>query len=310
MIYEVVIVGAGPAGYSAAIYTARAGLSTLLFGQAEKGNLYKAHLIGNYFGVAGNPSGSSLLETAEQQLIELKGEHRSEEIVGLTAGGDGTFELRDNSGGDWQARTVIIATGQSYLLAGITGEKEFTGRGVSYCVTCDGFFFKNRPVVVVGSSDYAAAEALELLAYTKNVTILSHGKPPVFSPNFAEKLRQAGIAVLTTPRIASFGGEDKLEKVVFSEPLTDGTVEMSAEGAFMAVGMAGANSFSQKLGLEMEGNSIKIDREGRTSLPGLFAAGDCTGSPAQVAVSVGSGCVAALSAIKLLRGVDAYTQYN
>lgn len=309
MIHDTAIIGAGPAGYSAAIYTARAGLNTILFGDPSKGNLYKAHVVGNYFGLGGSPSGADILQSAEKQIVELKVEHLTKEIVGLTFS-EGVFTLRDNDNRDYQAKSVVLATGQNYLLAGIQREKDFTGRGVSYCVTCDGFFFKDRPVVVVGNSDYAASEALEIIGHTKQVVILSHGKPLQFSPALEEQLKAKEIKYLETPRIASFEGTDKLEKLIFKEPLADGTTEMPAEGAFMAVGMAGANAFAQKLGIAMNGSYIKIDANGQTTVPGLFAAGDCTGSPPQAAASVGSGCIAALSAIKLIRGLNTYIQYN
>ena len=123
---------------------------------------------------------------------------------------------------------MIIATGQSYLLAGIAGEKEFTGRGVAYCVTCDGFFFKNRPVV--GKAvPITPRPKPELLAYTKNVTILSHGKPPFFAPVNFEKLRQAGIAVLTHST-SPLGGEDKLEKLFSASRLPMARLEMLPRG--------------------------------------------------------------------------------
>lgn len=310
MIHDTAIIGAGPAGYSAAIYAARADLSTLLFGDHSKGNLYKAHIVGNYFGLSGGPAGATILEAAEHQIKELKVEHLFREIVDIKVAADGGFILKDNLGEEYRTKTVILATGQSYLLAGIKGEKEFTGRGVSYCVTCDGFFFKDRSVVVIGNSDHAAAEALELLSYTKKITILSHGKPLQFSAPFAEQLQASHIAIIETPRLASLEGKEKLEKLIFTTPLADGTTEIQAEGAFMAIGTAGANAFAQKLGVEMNGSYIKVDSEGHTNVPGLFAAGDCTGSPAQVAVSVGSGCIAALSTIKLVRGLNTYIQYN
>lgn len=309
MIYDTAIIGAGPAGYSAAIYTARAGLKTILFGDPAKGNLYKAHVVANYFGLAGDPSGADILQAAETQIRTLEVEHLINEIVDL-ATKDGVFNLRDNSNIEYQAKAVILATGQSYVLAGIKGEQDFTGRGVSYCVTCDGFFFKDRPVVVIGNSDHAAAEALELSDYTKQVTILSHGKALQFSPKLQEQLEAKQIKCLATPRVDSFEGKDKLEKLIFNEPLADGTKEMPAEGAFMALGMAGANAFAQKMGIAMKGSYIQIDAEGKTSISGLLAAGDCTGSPPQAAASVGSGCIAALSTIKLIRGLNTYIQYN
>jgi thioredoxin reductase (NADPH) len=159
--------------------------------------------------------------------------------------------------------------------------------------------------VVIGNSDYAAEEALHLLSYTSQIKILSHGKEFSFNPKLQEALGQKGIELIKTARLSQIYGEQKVEKIISS----DGQ-EFAADGVFMAVGIAGANAFAKKLGLEMEGNYIKVDKDGLTNLPGVFAAGDCTGSPPQVASSVGNGCNAALSAIKLIRGLHAYIQYN
>lgn len=310
MIYDLVIVGAGPAGMSAAIYAARGQLKTVIFGDETKGNLYKAHVIANYFAFSNSPTGPELTELGLKHAISFGAEHNKAEIVDLAINTDGIFRLKDSHQIIYQAKTVLLATGQSYLLSGIKGEQEYTGKGVSYCVACDGYFFKNKQVIVVGNADYAAEEALQLLSYTSQVTILSHGKDFSFSPTFQQELINRNIKFIKTPRLAAITGLEKVEKITFTAALPDGQTSLAVEGVFMAMGVAGASAFARKLGLEMEGNYIKTDKNGITNIKGLFAAGDCTGSPPQVASSVGNGCNAALSAIKLIRGLSNYIQYN
>ncbi|MFA5829759.1 MAG: NAD(P)/FAD-dependent oxidoreductase [Candidatus Gracilibacteria bacterium] len=310
-MYDVAIIGCGPAGLMAAVYTSRAQLKTVIFGDYKKGNLYKSHVIANFLGFPDSITGPELAAKGVEHAKKFGAEILSNEIVDININEDGTFTLKTEQQKDFQTKTVIIATGQSYALSGIKNEQELTGKGVSYCVICDGFFFRNKNVVVVGSGNYAAEEALQLMNYTKNVTVLSHGKDFAFSPEMQKEVEAAGIKMQKTARIKeitdSLGNAVplKAEKIIF----TDGP-EMATEGVFMAVGVAGATAFAKKLGMEMTNNYIKVDFEGKTNIPGLFAAGDCTGSPAQVASSVGAGCNAALSAIKLLRGSKVYIQYN
>jgi thioredoxin reductase (NADPH) len=304
-MYDILIIGGGPAGLSAAIYAARAQLKTAVFGDYKKGNLYKAHLISNYLGFPKGISGADLCATGLEQAKSFGAEHLESEIVDIKINDDLTFTVKDDRKQEYASKTLILATGQSFTLSGIKNERELTGKGVSYCVTCDGFFFKGKNVVVIGSGNYAGEEALQLLAYTKNITVLSHGKDFTFSEETGRELAAAGIKTQKTVRIKEISGAGKAEKLVY----TDGT-EMPVEGVFMAAGVAGATAFAKKLGLEINGNYIRTDNEGKTNIKGIFAAGDCTGSPAQVASSVGAGCNAALSAIKLLRGAQAYVQYG
>lgn len=303
-IYDVLIIGCGPAGLSAAIYTGRANLSTAVFGNVKKGNLYKAHIIANYLGFPENISGPDLCSKGLEHAKKLGAKIIENEIVGINMEEE-KFEIKDNTGKTYHGKTVIITTGQSYALSGIKNEKEFTGKGVSYCVTCDGNFFKGKNVVVIGNGDYAAEEALQLLSYTKKITILSHGKDFGFSAGMEQALKENGIQTKKTERILEISGGEKAEKLAIQ-----GGETLPVEGVFMAVGVAGATAFAKKLGLEMENNYIKTDKQGCTNIPGVFAAGDCTGGPPQVASSVGSGCNAALSAIKSLRGLKIYIDYN
>jgi thioredoxin reductase (NADPH) len=317
MHFEVAIIGCGPAGLSAAVYTGRAGLKTVVFGDHTKSSLYKAHLIANYLGFPEPVSGPVLAGKAFEHAKKFGAEMVPGEIVHLGVNEDGTFSLKDDKKRQYSAKTVIIATGQSYALSGIKNEKELTGKGVSYCAVCDGFFFRGKNVVVVGSGNYAGEEALQLLSYTKNITVLSHGKDFEFSAEMKKDLEENNITLQKTVRIKEIGGKLKpgpdgtfsenagVEKLI----LADGST-VETHGVFMAIGVAGAGAFAKKLGLETANNYIKVDSEGLTSIPGIFAAGDCTGAAAQVATGVGNGCNAALSAIKLLRGARFYTQYN
>ena len=304
-IIDVAIIGAGPGGLSAGIYTARAQLKTAIFGDYRKSNLYKSHIIANYLGFPEPVSGPFLAEKGVEHAKNFGCEMIGNEIVDIRIQDDKTFALKDDKKIEYLAKTVIISTGQSYALSGIKNEKELTGKGVSYCVVCDGFFFKNKKVAVIGNGNYAGEEALQLLTYTKEITVLSHGKEFSFSDEIKKDLEAAKIKLVKTVRVREITGNDKAEKLIMS----DG-IEMPVEGVFMAVGVAGATAFAKKLGLEMSNNYIKVDMDGKTNIPGIFAAGDCTGSPAQMATSVGNGCNAALSAIKLLRGAKIYIQYN
>lgn len=303
--YDVLVVGCGPAGLMASIYTGRAQLKTVIFGNPTKGNLYKSHIIANYFGFDEPITGPELTQKGILHAKKFGVEMFEEEIVDIRVNEDGTFTLKDEKQREYSSKTVILATGQSYALSGIKNEQALTGKGVSYCVTCDGFFFRQKKVVVIGSGNYAAEEALQLLNYTQDITILSHGKEFSFSEEMRKALEANNIKVQKTPRIKEIAGTEKAEKLI----LLDGS-EIVMDGVFMAVGVAGATAFAKKLGLEMNNNYIKIDLEGKTNIPGLFAAGDCTGTPPQVASSVGGGCNAALSAIKLIRGMKVYIQYD
>ena len=141
--------------------------------------------------------------------------------------------------------------------------------------------------------------------YTRDIRILSHGKKFIFSPEYQEQLERSNIKAIATERIKEISGNDKVEKLILGSG-----EEIYAEGIFMAIGTAGAIAFAKKLGLETVNSYIKVDSDGKTNIKGLFAAGDCTGSPAQVSTSAGNGCNAALSVIKLLRGLRAYIQYD
>ncbi|MBI2463565.1 NAD(P)/FAD-dependent oxidoreductase [Candidatus Peregrinibacteria bacterium] len=310
--YDVIIIGVGPAGLSAAIYTGRARMSTLVFGIVENSHLYKAHTISNYFGFEKDISGPFIMEQGIKQAERFDTRIIPREITSIIINADGTFTITDCEKEVYAAKNLILCTGTSYAISGIKNEEKLIGKGISHCVTCDGFFFRDKKIAVIGHGNYAAEEAMSLLTYSKDVTILSHGKEFFFSDSMRNHLSDSPVILKKTPKIKEFWsdptkvGSEKFEKILYE----DGTVDEGYAGVFMAIGTAGAISFAQKLGLILNGNYIVVNDKGETNIPNIYAAGNCTGADPQAAISVGQGCAAAMAIIKKNRGVKVYVQYN
>lgn len=285
---NIVIIGNGPAGLSAAIYAARAGVNTVVVGSGNS-SLLKAEQIENFFGHSEPISGSDLLKNGEEQCKRLGVAIYYDEAVGISFGE--TLMVQTASGQSFPADAIVLATGISRKVPKIDGIEKYEGSGVSYCATCDGFFFRGKDVAVLGSGEYAANEAHELMAIVKSVTILTNGEPLKPTP-------PAGVQVNTT-KITKLGGGDTLETVEFE----DGT-SLKVAGVFIAMGTAGSGDFAKKLGAETEGNKILVDEKMATNVPGLYAAGDGTGGWYQVAKAVYQGAVAGSEAAKYVRGIS------
>ncbi len=304
--FDVLIIGMGPAALSAAIYTGRASLKTAIFGIKKNSHLYKAHTISNYFGFEQDITGPFIMDQGVNQAKRFGAHIIEKEITSITIQGDQSFLLKDSDAISYTGSHLIICTGTSYALSGIKNEEPLIGNGISYCVTCDGFFFRNKKVAVVGNGSYAAEEAISLTSYTKDITILSHGKDFEFSEILADELKAHAIQLKKTPKIVSFEGADRLSGIFYA----DGSLDRDFVGVFMAIGTAGAISFAKSLGLELNGNYIKVNEKGETNVANIYAAGNCTGADPQAAVSVGQGCSAAMTIIRKSRGVKVYVQYN
>lgn len=282
---NIVIIGNGPAGLSAAIYAVRAGVDTMVIG-AGNSSLLKADKVENFFGHPEPVTGSQLLKNGEEQCRNLGVVIVEDEAVGISF--DDKLTVRTASGQSFPTDAIVLATGVSRKVPKIDGLEKFEGSGISYCAVCDGFFFRGKDVAVLGSGDYAANEAMELLPIAKSVTILTNGealKPQL--PN--------GVS-LNTGTIKALRGENALEKVEF----VDGTI-LTVAGLFIAMGTAGSADFAKKLGAETEGNKIIVDEKMATNVPGIYAAGDGTGGWYQVAKAVYQGAVAGSEAAKFLR---------
>lgn len=293
---NVIIIGAGPAGISAALYTARGNLNPVLINNGI-GALAKAEKIENYYGLEESISGEALYERGLAQAKALGVRIIDAQVLGIK--GFDTFTVQTTAG-DFDTISVILATGSRRAAPSIPGIREFEGKGVSYCAVCDAFFYRNREVAVLGNSDFALHEAEELKNVTPSVTIYTDGKEPEFS-------REHPIAV-NTMKIQAIEGNDlvsglRMERDVSAQ--ADGDAEESfypADGVFVALGTAGSTEIARQMGAELtDKGNIKVNSEMETTIPGLFAAGDCTGGLLQVSKAVYEGSMAGISAGKYVR---------
>lgn len=307
-LHDVVVVGAGPAGLTAALYCARANLRTLVLRDREGSNLVRVPRIANLFGFPGGVAGPTLLRTGERHAAKYGADLRTEEVLKCldcsllpvrTADRrrfpKANFLVHTDTA-VYGTRALIIAAGIQIRSGGIEREFAMFGKGVAVCVACDGPFFKGKKVVVVGGGNLAASEALDLLAHTKDVRVNTNGARPTMSAAWRRKLDRAGVAVISK-KIARVAGTRWMTDVEYA----DGSRDPMA-GLFLAIGTASALDFARSLGLEMVGQSIEVDRRMRTNLAGVWAAGDVTGPPRQVGKSVGDGVRAAIDCIEHLRG--------
>lgn len=289
---ELLIVGSGPAGLSAAIYAGRAGVETELLGCKPK---YAGdYSIDNYYGFPEAISGEELQKRGLQQAERFGVKARCERVLTIHPQEDGSFVAKSERR-EIQACAIVLATGVSRTKPGIGNLDDYDGKGVSYCVSCDGFFYRQQPVLVVGEGIYAANQALELLQYTSKVAVCLNGKQPTMDASFKAQLDEAGIEVVGD-KISRLHGENGLEKVEFEDGST-----REAHGLFIAMGEASSTDFAYSLGLEREGVFIKVDSDQKTNLPGVYAAGDCVGGFLQIAVAVGEGAKAAREAIRFIK---------
>ncbi|OUQ37430.1 NAD(P)/FAD-dependent oxidoreductase [Faecalibacterium sp. An122] len=281
---NVVIIGSGPAGISAALYTARAGVDTTVLTKGP-GSLARAEGIENYYGVPGSISGAELERRGIEGAKEVGVKFVEAEAVGLTFTDKLTVETLS---GEYPADAVILATGASRTAPPVPGLKDLEGRGVSYCATCDAFFYRGKDVAVMGSGEYALHEASALLPLAKSVTLLTGGAE--LTAQFPPEI------TVRTEKVEAILGQGKVSGVRLA-----GGEELPLDGVFIALGVAGSTALARKMGAEVDGNKIVVDANMMTTIPGLFAAGDCTGGLLQVAKAVYEGAVAGNEAAKALR---------
>lgn len=282
MIYDVIIIGAGPAGVSAGLYTQRANKKTLII-YNEKSSLEKANKIENYYGFPNGISGKELYKNGIVQAKNLGIELKKEEVIKIEKIKE-TFEVI-TSNRKYISRNVILATGNKKNTPNIKGVKELEGKGISYCAICDGFFYRNKDVAVLGSGDYAISEVNDLLNVANKITILTNKKK---APDFrAENVKAE------TRGVIAVKGENQLETI----ELEDGT-KLKVDGLFIAQGVAGSTDFARKLGALVKDNKIVVNDKMETTIQGLYACGDCVGGIYQIAKAINEGMIAGISAIK------------
>ena len=281
---NIVIVGSGPAGISAALYAVRSGADTTVLTKGP-GALDRAEKIENYYGFAEPVSGAELERRSIENARRLGVRFVTAEAVGLTYTDQLTVETLNK---DYPADAVILATGASRAVPRIPGLAGLEGHGVSYCAACDAFFYRGRDVAVLGSGEYALHEVQALLPVVRSVTLLTNGAP--LTAQFPPEVRVCPQAV-----------EAVLGETVVTGVQLSGGETLAVSGVFVALGVAGSTALARKIGAEVDGNRIVVDAQMQTTVPGLYAAGDCTGGLLQVAKAVYEGAQAATEAVKALR---------
>jgi len=282
-MHDVLIIGKGPAGISAALYAARAGLKILVAGK-NIGALEKARAIENYYGMEKTVSGAELAERGINQIKNLGVEIIETEVTGVNL--EENF-ITETTAGEIFSKTVILATGAARESPPIQNLSIFEGNGVSHCAVCDAFFFRGKDVAVLGAGAYALREAEALLPLVNSVSVLTNGGEPAAS--FPQKI------VLIKNKISLLEGENKLEKICFE----DGG-ELEIAGLFVAVGVAGSAELARKIGAEIENGYVSVNSRQETSVPGLYAAGDCTGGMKQIVKAAYEGAVAGTEVVKFI----------
>ena len=281
---KIIIIGSGPAGVSAALYAVRAGADTTVLTKGS-GALDRAEKIENYYGFAQPVSGVELERRSIENAKRLGVQFVAAEAVGLTYTDKLTVETLD---GDYPADAVILAMGASRAAPRIPGFAGLEGHGVSWCAACDAFFYRGKDVAVLGSGEYALHEVQELLPVVKSVTLLTNGAP--LTADFPPEVTVCPQAV-----------EAILGETVVTGVQLSGGETLAVSGVFAALGVAGSTALARKLGAEVDGSRIVVDEKMQTTVPGLYAAGDCTGGLLQVAKAVYEGAQAATEAVKALR---------
>ena len=280
-MYDVIVIGSGPAGISASIYLKRAQKNVCIITNGNSA-LKKTNKIENYYGV--EPiSGEELYNIGIKQAKNLEIPIEKDEVTNISF--EKNFIVRTVNS-EYEAKYVIIATGTNRAAPKVKGIKEFEGKGISYCAICEGFFYKDKNVAVVGSGNYAIHEAETLKLIANSVTILTNGQKMI------ENRATSDFEVDETP-IREFRGDSVIKEVEFENNST-----REIDGVFIAIGTASSVDLARKIGAVIKGNNIVTNENMQTTVRGLYACGDCTGGLLQVNKAVYEGAIAALDIIK------------
>ena len=281
-MYDVTIIGAGPAGISAGLYAKRSNLNVLILYYGES-SIEKASNVDNYYGFTNGISGEELYKNGIEQAKNLGIDVKKIEVIGIENLGN-YFNVK-TSENIFETKAVVLSTGNRKLKPNIKGIEEFEGKGVSYCAICDAFFYRNKNVAVIGNGKFAVNEAEELSNVASKVTILTNG----------EVRPECEFEVIEN-KIKAIVGNEKVNRVEFE----DGT-SIEIDGVFVALGEAGASDFAKALGVIQNGDNIKINDNMETNVKGIYACGNITGGLLQICKAVYEGAEAGLSAANYVR---------
>jgi thioredoxin-disulfide reductase len=301
MLYDLIIIGGGPAGIAAGIYAARKKLKTLLITKEWGGQVTKATEVENWPGtkqILGMDLIKQMSEHLKQFEIEIK---NNKEVIDLSKKGD-NFLVRDNDQ-EYAAKTVIIATGKIPRALNIPGEEKYKGKGVSFCATCDAPMFKDKEIAVIGGGNAGFATALDLVKYAQKIYILEFFPEMKGDVLTKEKLAQTGkVEFIVNVAVKEIKGNEFVESLVYEDRKTSADHEIKIGGVFIAIGMMPKAEFAQKLVELNQIGEIVIDKDNYTKTPGLFAAGDISDIKyEQIVIAAGEGAKAALAATEYLK---------
>lgn len=303
MIYDLIIVGAGPAGTSAGIYAARQKLKTLIISKDIGGQVAKKAVdIENYPGFE-KISGPELIKIFENQLKKNEVEIVTDEILKISKP-ENNFILDTASGSKYEAVAVIVATGADPRPLEVQGEKEFIGKGVSYCSLCDGPVFRNKVVAVIGGGNSGFESASFLSNYVSKIYILEYSDKPKADLENQNLITRSGKAeIIINAKVLKFEGDGFLKTLVYQDTQTKEEIKLEVQGAFIEIGYSPATAFVKDLVEFSSRDEIMAETETfQTKTPGLFAAGDCNmGKYKQIVTAVGEGAKAALSAYEYIK---------
>lgn len=304
---KVIVVGSGPAGYTAGLYTARADLRPLVFeGSQYGGALMNTTEVENFPGFPGGIMGPELMSQLRSQAEKFGAELVSDDVISMDLQGD--VKVVRTLSGEFTADAVILAMGSAYKKLGLEREEELSGHGVSWCATCDGFFFRGHDIVVVGGGDTAMEEATFLTRFADSVTIV-HRRGSLRSSRIMAERAESNpkITFAWHSEVAEIHGDGKVTGLTLRDTRTGETSEIPATGLFIAIGHDPRSELVKgQVELDEDGYIVTDAHSTRTNLPGVFAAGDVVDHVYRQAITAaGTGCQAALDAEKFLAALDA-----
>ena len=300
--FDVVIIGAGPAGLTAAIYSAWLGLHTVVLESSiAGGRAWIAPKIENFPGFPEGIKGSDLVDLMCQQATRFKAEVKTdEEVVGLQLNGE--VKRVTSRKETYEATVIIIATGTQKRKLRVAGETEFLGRGVSYCAVCDGPFFRNMPVAIVGNTEETAIDALALADLASKVTIVSQEQGLTIEGTLLNRLKEKANVEIIRGKVTQIRGEQVVKAVSIQRFGVPDLVELEVKGVFISLGGVPLTAIVKNANIITDRNGcLTVDRQQRTNAEGVFAAGDCTCGGMQAITAAGEGAMAAMRASTYIR---------
>lgn len=298
--FDLLIIGAGAAGLTAGIYGGRAGLRTAIIdGKGAGGQTGVASTIENFPGIKvieGYELAMRFKEHAEEYVTILEGK-TIDSIIQVEDMDNIHFRVQSSDGDEFLAGAILLATGADHRKLGVPGEEEFDGKGVSYCATCDGFFFRDKKVYMIGGGNTALMESIYLKDVGVDVSIVHRRNEFRGDSIYHKQVEKKGIPVVWDSVVEEIKGEMLVDKIVLKNTKTGELNEMDAKGVFVAIGIIPNSSLAKGIGCELDDRGfVKTDRKQRTNVPYIYAAGDLTGGLQQIIVAGGEGAIAAMTA--------------